>query len=159
MITIIAAMGLNRAIGENNKLLWDLPRDMSYFKEKTKNKIIVMGRKTFDSIGYPLPNRKNIVLTKNKNFIFDGIFIYNSVEDILNLTKDNDLMVIGGSEIYKLFLPFANNILLTLVDSNFPNADSFFPKFINFSLKKEIFYGKDNNNKYDMTFKEYVKND
>lgn len=159
MITIISAMGLNREIGGENKLLWDLPRDMKYFREETKNKIIVMGRKTFDSIGYPLPNRTNIVLTKNKDFSFEGIKVLNYIEDVLDLSKKQNIMIIGGSEIYNLFLPYTDKILLTLVHANFPNADSFFPEFTNFSLTKETFYQKDETNKYDMTFKEYIKND
>lgn len=134
MINIIAAIGKNNELGKDNKLIFNIPEDLKYFKETTINKTVVMGRKTYESIGKALPNRKNIVLTR-KNIELEDAFVCNDYEDILSL--DEDVFIIGGESIYKIFLPYANNLYLTEIDEE-ADADSYFPKFNKDLYDKEI---------------------
>ncbi len=169
MITLISAMGKNNEIGVNNALLWDLPNDMKHFRERTRGKTVVMGRKTFESIGRALPNRKNIILTRDKNYDiskFENTYLSFSVEDVLDLYAENikldknyEMMVIGGSKIYDLFLDHATHLSITFVNGNFLEADSFFPKidfkkFIEISCKKFI---ADENHRFDLKICEFKK--
>ena len=124
MITLIAACSKNRIIGNDNKLIWNVPGDLKRFKELTSGHTILMGRKTYESIGKPLPNRRNIVLSRNTTEI-NNCLVYSSLIEVLNLYK-NDLFVIGGGEIYKQCLPYANKIELTLIDKDF-EGDTYFP--------------------------------
>lgn len=131
---MIVAMGPKGEIGLDNKLLWHLSEDLKNFKKITTGKTIVMGRKTFESIGKPLPNRTNIVLTKDADLKIPGVDIINDplmAFDIALEQDDSDeseLVVIGGAEVYKLYLPYAHKIYLTEVDYH-GDADAFFPKF------------------------------
>ncbi len=106
-IKLICAISKNNVIGNENKLPWNISEDLKRFKELTTNNWIVMGRKTFDSIGRPLPNRKNIVLSKNKNLKIDSVEVFNSPKDVIDFYKNNseqkDLYIIGGNYIYELF--------------------------------------------------------
>ena len=133
MISIIAAIGKNYELGLNNKLLWHIPNDLKYFKELTTGKTVVMGRKTYESIGKPLPNRENIVLTR-QNIEIDNVNVVNDYKKILDL---EDVFIIGGEQIYKLFLPYADNIYLTEIAEN-KEADSYFPIFDKSLYTKEI---------------------
>lgn len=131
-IVLVAAIGRNRELGFDNQLLWHLPGDLPRFKALTMGNPIVMGRKTYDSIGKPLPGRNNIVLTRNAAFANQGLTVVNSVEQALTAGQaDNSgaLFVIGGGEIYTLFLPHATRLELTLVDDA-PQADAFFPEYL-----------------------------
>lgn len=131
MINIIVAMDKNQIIGLNNDLPWKLSGDLKYFKEITSNKIVVMGRKTYESIGKPLPNRTNIVLTKDSNLRIDGVEICNSILDILKRSYEyinEDIYIIGGSEIYKAFLPYVNRLYITMIDDEI-FGDTRFPEF------------------------------
>lgn len=125
MITLIVAMGHNNEIGMNNDLLWHITSDLKHFKNTTTEKTVVMGRKTYESIGKPLPNRKNIVLTSKLNPNIKGCYQTHSVSDILTL--QDDVFVIGGGKVYEQFLPYADQLIITHVDSEYPNADTFFP--------------------------------
>jgi len=127
MITLIAACSKNRVIGGDGKLLWHLPEDLKRFKSLTTGNPIVMGRKTYESIGKALPGRLNIILTKNRDFKADNCLIYNNIYDLLEIYQQSNLFVIGGGEIYKMFLPFADKIELTLIDKDF-EGDTFFPE-------------------------------
>jgi dihydrofolate reductase len=127
MITLIAACSSNLVIGKDNKLIWKVPGDLKRFKDITTGHKIVMGRKTFESIGKALPNRTNIILSKQKNLKIDGCLIYNNVYEILSLFEKENIFVIGGGEIYKQFLPFAQKIELTYIHKYF-EGDAFFPK-------------------------------
>ena len=135
MIKIIVAISNNRVIGDSNKLIWHLPADLKRFKEVTGGHSIVMGRKTYQSIGRPLPNRRNIIITKDENYEVDGCEVVNSIEEALLLTN-SDCFIIGGGEIYKQTLHIANQIYLTQVDEDF-EADEKNP--YNYSF---IFYEK-----------------
>ncbi len=163
MISLIAAVARNNALGKDNNLLYSLPEDMKYFKNNTLGKICIMGRKTFQSIGQPLPVRTNIILTHDESFHVNGCYMYNHIEDILDeydnyALPDEEVMVIGGAEVYKLFLPYADRLYLTHIDHNF-EADAFFPE-INYSQwelvssKKGI---KDEKNPYDYCFNVYER--
>jgi dihydrofolate reductase len=126
-IALVAAMDKNRAIGRAGALPWHLPDDLKHFKALTLGKTVLMGRKTFQSIGRPLPKRRNVVLTKDPSFGAEGIEVVHSLDDALLL--DEEIMVIGGGEVYALFLPLATHLHLTLVDTTIPDADTFFPEW------------------------------
>ena len=129
-IILIAAIGENGEMGHNNELLWHLPGDLPRFKEMTMGSPIIMGRKTFDSIGRPLPGRLNIVLTANDEWQADGVTVASSLDTAIELaSQENEkAFVIGGGQIYKLFLPFATTLEITEV-FDAPVADTFFPNF------------------------------
>jgi dihydrofolate reductase len=133
ILSLIAATGKNNELGKDNKLLWDLPADMRHFRETTSGHPVIMGRKTFESIGRPLPNRRNIVLSRSsEHYQAPGCENSGSVEEILESFKNSneEVFVIGGAQIYKLFLPHAHRLYLTKVGGEF-DADAFFPEFGN----------------------------
>ena len=124
-IALIAAMDRARAIGRCNAMPWHLPDDLKRFKAITTGKTVLMGRKTFESIGRALPKRRNIVLTRDPRFRAEGVQVVRSFEDAL----EDDLMVIGGGEVYALALPIATHLHLTFVDTQIAGADAFFPEW------------------------------
>ena len=127
-ITIVAAIASNNVIGQKNSLPWDIPEDLKRFKKLTSGHTILMGRKTFDSIGRPLPNRTNIVMTKDTNYQKEGIEIVFDEREALNLIKDlnQEVFIIGGSKIYELFEPWTTSLVITRVLKDF-EGDAFFP--------------------------------
>lgn len=150
-ISIIVAMDETGGIGKNNQLLCHLPADLKYFKEKTLHKPIVMGRKTYESIGRPLPSRENIVLSRTSKII-PGVRVINSVEEILML-PDPEIMIIGGAEIFQWFLPVATHLLITRIHHRF-DADVFFPP-VDWSiwhLFSTLSRPSDEKNVYPLTF-------
>ncbi|HKL43736.1 MAG TPA: dihydrofolate reductase [Candidatus Absconditabacterales bacterium] len=128
-ISLIAGMAKNRTIGKNNKLPWNYPEDLQYFKKTTNGHPIVMGLKTYNSIGRPLPNRRNLVLTR-QNIQIDGVEIFHSITELQEKLKsiNDEIFVIGGANIYSQFLPLANKIYLTEIKKEY-EGDTFFPKF------------------------------
>jgi dihydrofolate reductase len=148
-ITLVAAIASNNVIGKENSLPWNIPEDLKRFKQMTSGHTILMGRKTFDSIGRPLPNRQNIVMTKDKNFEQEGIKVINDFDEALELIKESneDIFVIGGSKIYELFEPGANSLAITRILKDF-EGDAFFPD-INWELwqieKEEKFFDEKSN--------------
>jgi len=126
-IALVAAMDKNRAIGRAGALPWHLPDDLKRFRALTLGKTVLMGRKTYQSIGRPLPKRRNAVLTREATFAAEGLEVVHTLEDALKLA--DELMVIGGGEVYALFLPLATHLHLTLVDTAIPDADTFFPEW------------------------------
>ncbi|MBI2651863.1 type 3 dihydrofolate reductase [Candidatus Woesearchaeota archaeon] len=129
IISLIAAMGKNRIIGKNNSLPWRLPEDMKRFKQLTLGKPVVMGRKTFESIGKPLPNRTNIIITHDKNYKAEGCIIVHSVKEALKTAEGNkEVMIIGGEKIFREFLPIADRMYLTFIDEDF-EGDAYFPEY------------------------------
>jgi len=137
MISIIAAIGKNRELGKNNKLLWHIPEDFKKFKQLTSGHIVIMGRKTFESIGKPLPNRINIIVTRNRSWTPLGCTVCYSLEEAINLAKKkiNEIFIIGGAEIYKQGIQYADKLYLTLVNQEYPDADAFFPDYSEFKRK------------------------
>ena len=128
ILSLIAALSTNHVIGKNNQLPWHLPADLKHFKELTLNKSIIMGRKTFDSIGRALPNRRNIVITTQSDYKADNIETYTSIDAALAATAaDAEVMLIGGAQLYKQTIARANRLYLTLVDTVIADGDAFFP--------------------------------
>ena len=127
-LTIIAAASNNNVIGNNNKLIWHIPKDLMRFKELTLNHAIIMGRKTFESLPNPLPNRLNIVVTRNTNYNHEGILVCKSIEEALTHCKnDSQPFIIGGGEIYTQTIDIADKIELTRVYKNY-DGDAYFPE-------------------------------
>jgi len=139
MIILIAALDPKNGIGVNGTLPWHIKEDLKLFKERTLNHTIVMGRKTFDSIGKPLPKRVNLVVSRNEKYLsVDGIKVINNFNNFLiqNENTEENIYVIGGAEIYKQALPFAHRLALSYVKQEYP-CDTFFPEF-DFRMYKEI---------------------
>ncbi len=137
-IILIAAIGENGEMGHNNELLWHLPGDLPRFKQMTMGSPIIMGRKTFDSIGKPLPGRLNIILSANDQWSAEGVVQANSLEAAIALAEKDDsekAFVIGGGQIYKLFLSYATSLEITEV-FDAPSADTFFPNFSSAEFKE-----------------------
>ena len=126
-ISLIVAMAKNRVIGNNNKMPWHLPADFAYFKKITSGHPIIMGRKTFESIGHPLPGRRNIVVSRNPVFRADGVDVVASLEAAIEVCGNADGFVIGGATLYAEALPRVERIYLTEVDAS-PKGDTLFPE-------------------------------
>lgn len=127
IISIVVAISENNAIGKDNKLLWHLPNDLKHFKQITSGNTVIMGRKTFDSVGRPLPNRRNIIITRNNKAI-DGCEVVHSIEEALKLcVNEIEVFIVGGAEIYKQSIDITDFIYLTEVHKTF-EADTFFPE-------------------------------
>ncbi|XKT74583.1 MAG: dihydrofolate reductase [Patescibacteria group bacterium UBA2163] len=138
-ITLVAAIGKNREIGKGPDLLWRLKGDLQRFKAVTTGAPIIMGRKTYESIGRPLPKRVNIVITRDTSFKKDGVVTVHSVERALEVATNlnpEQIFVIGGGEIYRHTLPYADTLDLTRIDAEDPDADVFFPPFEDKFIKK-----------------------
>jgi dihydrofolate reductase len=128
-ISICVAMDKNRVIGHKNKMPWHLSADLQYFKDITMGKPILMGRKTFESIGRPLPGRENIIISRNHDYKQQGCQVYHSIEAAIAICKDSiEIMVIGGASFYQAVLPMASHIYLTQIHDSFA-GDTFFPEF------------------------------
>src|SRR3989344_1427321 len=129
IISLIAAMGKSRVIGKDNALPWNLPPDLKRFRQITLGKPVVMGRKTFESLGKPLPDRKNIVITRDKDYKAYGCVVVHSVDEALKAASGNEeLMVIGGEQIFREAIPIADRMYLTFIDENF-EGDAYFPEY------------------------------
>lgn len=130
MISLIVAASANNGIGKNNQLLWHLPNDLKFFKNTTWGMVVIMGRKTYESVNKPLPGRVNIVITANDSWKADGVLVAANLEDALKIaaeTNCKELFIIGGGEIYRQSFPVADKIYLTRVHVTF-DADTFFPE-------------------------------
>lgn len=154
IISIIVAIGRNKVIGNKNTIPWKLPADMNYFRKMTIGKPVIMGRKTFESIGKPLPERTNIIITRDQNYKAEGCIVVHSVDEAIKAAEGSkEAMVIGGSQIYKEFLPIANKMYITLIDADF-NGDTYFPEY-NIEEWEETVYEeheRDKDNQYNYTF-------
>jgi len=160
MINLIAAIDLNSALGHENELLVKLPKDLKRFKELTTNQICVFGRKTYQSIGFPLPDRKTIVITRDSEFKApEGVEVYDSLEYVLYKYGRNELFICGGSEIYNQSLQYADRIYLTVIDHTFPKADAHFPKFdiSNWEVVEHEKYEADEKHPYGYSFVTYER--
>jgi len=125
----IVAMTSDRVIGKGNDLPWHLPDDLKFFKKTTLNSPIVMGRKTFDSIGKPLPKRRNIVMTRDTNWTREGVEVIHDVQDLLDITSNEEqVFIIGGAEVYRIYLERLDELIVTHVSKKY-EGDTYFPKF------------------------------
>lgn len=152
-------MADNRAIGKDNELLWHLPDDFKHFKAITMAKPILMGRKTYQSIGRPLPGRKNIVVTRDLTFTADGVLVVNSIDAALDAVKeDAEVMVIGGASFYQQMLPLADRLYVTHVHHHF-DADTFFPEIDadQWRVVEQTEHAADERHAYSFSFVEYQK--
>jgi dihydrofolate reductase len=152
MINIIVAMSKNRVIGDSNTLIWHLPEDLKRFKQLTTGNTIVMGRKTYESIGRPLPNRRSIIITRDLNYFVEDCEVVNSLEEAL-LLSNNDCFIIGGGEIYKQSINIADKLYLTLIDKEF-EGDTVFPEIENWL---EVSCEDFNNDEFKYSFIEYER--
>lgn len=157
-ISFIVAYDRNKAIGRNNKLPWRLPADLANVKNITMGHTLVMGRKTYESIGKPLPGRKNVVVTRDPDFSAEGVETVHSVEETLEKYGQGELFIFGGTEIFKLFLPHADKLFITRIDEEF-EADTYFPdmNMEDWNLVSELPGVKDEKNPYSYSFLIYVK--
>lgn len=159
MISLIVAMDKNNVIGFNNEMPWHLPNDLRFFKEKTTGHTIVMGRKTFESIGRVLPNRKSVVLTKSEVNLPEEVEVIQDIQtvvDMANETPDEELFVIGGGNIFKQILPYADRLYVTVIEEAF-QGDVFFPEISATDWKEvsKVKGKKDEKNPYDYYFIQY----
>jgi len=173
ILSIISAIANNNEIGKKNDLLWNLPADMKHFRETTCGHTVIMGQKTFESlardengkqVGRLLPNRRNIILTIDKDFQAEGAEIAYSVDEVISLLEkttkpDEEVFVIGGGMIYKLFIDKADKLYITHVNAEFPDAEIFFPEInpTKWEKTKSEKHPKDDLNQYDLDFTEYTR--
>lgn len=153
-------MGEKNEIGSGNQLLWHLPKDLKHFKDLTSGHPIIMGRKTYESIGKALPNRTNIVVSRKKNWFQEGILIVGSIKEAVKFAKkiDENIFIIGGGNVYEQTMEIADQLEVTLVKADV-KADTYFPKI---DLKKwrkvnEVCHQKDEKHAYDFCFQTYEK--
>ena len=157
----MAAIAANNALGKDNQLIWHLPADLKRFKKTTLNHAVIVGRKTYESLGKPLPNRTNIIITRDKNYQVEGCVIVNSLKEALKAAAevDENPFILGGAEIYKQAMPLADKLDITFVHHQF-EADVFFPE-IDKTIWKETSrenFKADENNKYDYSFVTFERN-
>ncbi len=144
MLSLIAVIGVNRELGKDDKLLWHIPGDLPRFKKLTTGHPVILGRKTFQSIGRPLPERTNIVITRDLSFAPAGVTVVHSLDEALEQAKvapgAEEIFVIGGGQIYAAAIDRADRLYLTVVDKLAPDADTFFPDYSRFSevISKEL---------------------
>ena len=159
MITLIAAVAENNALGKDNQLLWHLPDDFKRFKTVTSGHYIIMGRKTFESFPKPLPNRTHVIISRQKNYQPEGCLVVDSLLNAIAICpKDEEIFIIGGGEIYKQSIEIADKLDITKVHHTF-EADTFFPKIdLNkWKLRTTEFHPKDEKHPFDFSFQSYLK--
>lgn len=161
-MTIIAAIDENNAIGNNNQLLWHLPLDLKRFKSLTQNHVILMGRKTFESLGRPLPNRQNMVISSKADYpVPNNVYLFSSLPEAIEAArnKDSNPYIIGGGTIYSQALKYADTLELTLVHTQMDKADTYFPEidFSEWNKTFDEFHPKDDKHLYDFRFVTYQR--
>lgn len=157
-LSLIVAMGRNRVIGNNNRLPWHLPEDLAYFKRVTSGHTVLMGRKTFESIGRPLPNRRNVVITRDPTYRASGCDVVHSLREAVDRHRDDEIFVIGGAEIYRQALPLADKLYVTYIDEDF-EGDRYFPELepLEWKLVSEVPGTGNDDNPYSYTFRVYER--
>lgn len=159
MISLIAAIDRNNVIGKDNKMPWTLPLDLAYFKKLTTGHIVVMGRKTFESMGKALPNRTNWIVTRDKSYLAEGCQKFYSIDEVLKASNTDEIFIIGGEKLYSEFFPAADKLYITLIDESFI-GDTYFPEIRgeDWNLVSKIKGEKNEKNPYDYYFMIYEKN-
>ena len=157
-ISLIAAMARNHVIGKDNQMPWHVPADLQHFKKITMGKPVIMGRKTFESIGRPLPGRQNIIISRDTAYLADGVDVVSSPAEALSLVGDaKEVMIIGGGQIYQHFLPMATDLYLTLIDAE-SEGDAWFPEIPGeFTQICSSSFAKDQKNQYGGEFTHWQK--
>jgi len=154
MISLIAAMDLNRVIGKDNQMPWHLPADLAHFKRVTMGKPVIMGRNTFESIGRALPGRRNIVISRRPDYQADGCEVVHSIDAALaECQDDEEVMIIGGGQLYDAMLPHAQRLYLTLIQVQL-DGDTRFPDYtdLHWRVLDREYYEADEKNQYDLEF-------
>jgi dihydrofolate reductase len=157
IISVICAITQNRAIGKNNQLLWHIPEDFKHFKETTSGHPIIMGQRTYESIGRPLPNRTNIIITDDQSYQVEGCVIAHSIDEAIekaSVVDQEEIFFIGGGMIYRQAVPIADKLYLTIVEGEF-EADTFFPEYAEFT--KTVSERESCDEKYKYKFVELVR--
>jgi dihydrofolate reductase len=159
IIAAVVVTDLNNAIGKDNGLLCHLPADLKFFKATTMGAPIIMGRKTYESIGRLLPGRKNIVITRSADYRLEGAEIYHSIETALQSCKEEKVFVIGGAEIFKQAMPVLSEVFRTVIQHRFEVADSYFPELnpSGFKMTWEECHQADEKNKFDYCFQKWER--
>ncbi len=152
-VSIIAAISQNLVLGNKNKLLWHIPEDFARFKKITTGHPVIMGRKTFESIGKPLPDRTNIIITHDQNYTVEGCLIVYSLEEAIKSAKGKKIFIIGGGQIYKQAIILADKLYLTVIKKDF-TGDTYFPDYSRF--KKVIYKKEGKSGDLEYTFLELV---
>jgi dihydrofolate reductase len=163
LLSLVVALAEDRVIGRNNALPWHLPRDLKRFREITSGKPIIMGRKTFDSIGRPLPNRTNIVVTRDAKFQRSGVIVARHIDEAIEIARSNlgladrgEIMVIGGEQIFDMALQSADRMYMTEVCTKIPDGDAHFPEFdvAEWEVSKEEYWAANEDNaSFDCKFR------
>ena len=156
MLCLIVAMSENNVIGINNTLPWKLSSDLKHFRQLTSGHPVIMGRNTYESIGKPLPNRQNIIITRNKDYFVEGCTVVYSLEEAITSVEGKDAFVIGGANIYQQALEYVDTLYITEVHTHI-EGDAFFP-MIDTTMWEEVsreFHSSDANNDYDFSFVQY----
>jgi len=159
MISIVAAASDNDVIGKNGTLPWKMPADMKFFKNLTMGHTVVMGRKTYESMGKPLSGRKNVVITRDRSFKAEGCIVLHSPEDAFKLSEtEKEVFIIGGADIYKTVLSMTNKIYLTRIHGTF-DGDAYFPKLSEkeWVENTHVTHPADEKNPYSYSFIEFVR--
>ncbi|WP_339250222.1 dihydrofolate reductase [Sporosarcina sp. FSL W8-0480] len=136
MISLLVAVDLNRVIGVDNKMPWHIPEELKYFKKVTMGKAIIMGRKTYESIGRPLPGRLNIIITRNEGYSVEGVEVLHDLNAAIERGKEysEEVVIIGGAEIFNLSMPIADRLYITIIRNSY-DGDTFFPEYNDGSWK------------------------
>lgn len=161
IISLIAAVSENNVIGKDNRLVWHLPADLKYFKEKTKGHHVLLGRKTYEALGKPLPNRTHLVITHQKNYKPEGILVFHNIANAIKYAhehQEDELFVLGGANIYTQMMKIADKMYITRIKEHF-EGDTYFPPIPDTEWKIESRepHKKDAKNPYDYEFIEYIK--
>ena len=157
MISLIVAMGRNRVIGRDNQLVWHQPADLRHFKETTIGKPVIMGRKTFESVGKSLPGRTTVVVTRRDDFVAPGCLLAGSLEQALEMvSSEPEILIAGGGEIYRQAIPVCDRMYITIIEHEF-DGDTFFPEFDQgeWVIEEERRHEADEKNRYSMLFRTY----
>ncbi len=157
MITLVAAMGQDRVIGKDGKMPWHLPAELKHFRRVTRGQVVVMGRKTFESIGEPLKGRTNVIITRNGSYKAPGCEVVHSVDEVVH--DPRPIYIIGGAELYREFLSHADRMILTRIHHGF-DGDTFFPEWnpAEWQLTAAEEHTRDERNAYDFTIETYQRN-
>ena len=159
-LTLIAAAAENNALGKDNQMIWRLPDDFKRFKQLTTDHHIIMGRKTLESMNGPLPNRTNVVITRQPDYTYEGCTIVNSLDEAIAACPQNqEVFIIGGGEIYKQSIAMADKIELTRVLGISPEADAYFPEIDSdeWNLTESVFHDKDEKHAYEFIFETWER--
>lgn len=162
IVSLIVAASDNDVIGKDNWMPWDLPAEIAYFRAVTRGKTVIMGRKTYDAVGRPMPNRHNIIVSRDASKKIEGVDVVSSIEEALELAKKDDLdeiFVIGGEQIYRLAMPFADRLYVTRVHTTIEGGEAFFPQFdtSQWKLTKNERHEPDSENAIAFTIMVYEK--